>query len=67
MGSLPHHLFWQFIIETAIITLLAVIIAIGLAQLSLPFINQSFQFNMRFNWTQLSIFITSLTVIFVFL
>lgn len=40
MGSLKSQLFWQFITETALITLIAFIFAIGLAYLALPYMNE---------------------------
>jgi len=67
LGSLPRHLFWQFIAETAIITLASVIVAIGLAQVSLPLVNDLFQSKMQFNWHQLIVFIMGIAVVVVFL
>lgn len=67
LGSLPRHLFWQFIAETAIITLASVIVALGLAQLSLPFVNDLFHSKMLFKWPQLSVFIIGIAVVVVFL
>ena len=40
LGSLPNQLFWQFIAETALITLSAGIIAWFVALSALPFLNQ---------------------------
>lgn len=67
LGSMPKQLFWQFITETAIITLFAVIVALGLAAIGLPLINNLFQSKMRFNWELLSLFIIAITFVVVFL
>lgn len=42
LGSSPGHLFWQFIVETAVISLLAAVLAIVLAEMTLPLVNQLF-------------------------
>ncbi|MDB5159014.1 MAG: FtsX-like permease family protein [Mucilaginibacter sp.] len=67
LGSLPHQLFWQFIAETALITLVATIAAVILAEVSLPMINNLFQSKMQFNWALLGPFILVITLIVVFL
>jgi ABC-type antimicrobial peptide transport system permease subunit len=67
LGSLPHQLFWQFIAETALITFVAVILAIGLSYLALPAINQLFQSEMQFNKEQLAVFILIIGIVVVFL
>jgi len=67
LGSLPHQLFWQFIAETALITLVATIAAVILAEVSLPLINNLFQSKMQFNWALLGPFILVITLIVVFL
>ncbi|MES2277635.1 MAG: ABC transporter permease [Bacteroidota bacterium] len=67
LGSLPHQLFWQFIAETAIITIVAVIVACGLSELALPVINNLFTSEMSFDWIKLGAFITITTVVVVFL
>lgn len=67
MGSLPRHLFWQFIAETAIITLSAVVFATILAEITLPLLNNLFHSEMAFNWLNLSLFITVTSVVVVFL
>ncbi|WP_184550761.1 ABC transporter permease [Mucilaginibacter sp. FT3.2] len=66
LGSLPVHLFWQFIAETTLITLVALIVAIGLSYAALPAINHLFQSEMDFNIGELSVFVvlTSIAVIF---
>jgi putative ABC transport system permease protein len=40
LGSLPRQLFGQFIAETALLTLLAVVLACGLSVLILPYLNE---------------------------
>jgi putative ABC transport system permease protein len=69
LGSLPSQLFWQFIAETALITLFAVFVAVGFAYLSLPYINNLFETALSlhvFTNFPLLIFlvVTSLIVIF---
>jgi ABC-type antimicrobial peptide transport system permease subunit len=46
LGSLPKQLFWQFIAETAMITLFAVLLACGIAYLVLPLVNGLFKTEM---------------------
>lgn len=60
LGSLRGQLFWQFIIETAFITILAVIAAIGLSYLALPYVNELFK-------TQMAIHIFSDSLLIIFL
>jgi len=67
LGSLPHHLFWQFIAETAIITIVATAFAVVISIISLPTINNLFQSHIQFDRGQLSIFILAVTVVVVFL
>ncbi|GAC1300544.1 MAG: ABC transporter permease [Mucilaginibacter sp.] len=67
LGSLPHQLFWQFIAETAIITIVATVLAVLISIITLPTINNLFQSQIQFNWQQLSLFILAITVIVVFL
>jgi ABC-type antimicrobial peptide transport system permease subunit len=43
LGSLPKQLFWQFIAETALITLFAIFLAIGFALLIMPYVNTLFK------------------------
>ncbi len=52
LGSMPKQLFWQFIAETALITFFALILAIIIAVLSMPFVNQLFQSNMSLQLLQ---------------
>jgi putative ABC transport system permease protein len=67
LGSLPYQLFWQFIAETAIITLVALVLAIGLSYLALPAINHLFQSQMEFNIPHLSGFIVIISLVVIFL
>ena len=46
LGSLRGQLFWQFIAETALITVIATVVAIGLSYLALPFVNEWFKTQM---------------------
>ncbi|MFT4015709.1 MAG: ABC transporter permease [Agriterribacter sp.] len=68
LGSLKKQVFWQFIVETALITLAAVIIACIMAWLALPFFNQLFRSQMQLHllgWQMISfILITVLLVVF---
>jgi putative ABC transport system permease protein len=69
LGSMRFQLFWQFIAETALITFFAVLVAYGLAQLGLPFLNGLFKTQLNINpftHTTLLIFIiiTAFAVIF---
>lgn len=67
LGSLPHQLFWQFISETALITFVAVIVAIGLSFLALPVINNLFHSQMTFKLSQFIAFIVVISILVVFL
>ncbi|MES2378161.1 MAG: ABC transporter permease [Bacteroidota bacterium] len=67
LGSLPQQLFWQFIAETALITCVAVVLAVGLAEIGLPLINNLFHSKMQFDWSLLSAFIVVITAIVIFL
>jgi len=69
LGSKRKQLFWQFIAETTIITLLATVLAQGIASITLPIINQWLQTEVQlqlFNGWQMPLFIAILisTVIF---
>jgi ABC-type antimicrobial peptide transport system permease subunit len=46
LGSYKHHLFWQFITETFIISLFAVLLGIGLGLLALPSLNNLLDLNL---------------------
>jgi len=70
LGSNRKQLFWQFIAETTLITLLAVILAFALAQLGLPFLNNLFKTYLTispFTNSSLLIFIAVIVCIVVFL
>ncbi|MBS1921288.1 MAG: ABC transporter permease [Bacteroidetes bacterium] len=60
LGSLRGQLFWQFIAETALITIMATVVAIGLSYLALPSVNEWFK-------TQMSIHIFSDILMITFL
>ncbi len=69
LGSMRKQLFWQFIAETTLITLFAVILAFGLAQLSLPFVNSLFKTELAINPIHnslLLLFVTIITVTVIF-
>jgi ABC-type antimicrobial peptide transport system permease subunit len=46
LGSVPRQLFGQFIAETALLTLLAVILACGLSVVISPYVNEFFDLQM---------------------
>ncbi|HEY1018302.1 MAG TPA: ABC transporter permease [Sediminibacterium sp.] len=52
LGSMPKQLFWQFIAETALITFFALLLAIVIAVVSMPFVNQLFKSNMSLQLLQ---------------
>jgi putative ABC transport system permease protein len=69
LGSLRTQLFWQFIIETAIITGIAIAAAIGFSYWLLPVLNAFFKIDMSFNPLtdgQLAFFILFLSVFVTF-
>jgi putative ABC transport system permease protein len=49
MGSLRSHLFWQFMIETALIVIISFALAFGLATLTLPWLNSLLRTRMPVN------------------
>ena len=69
LGSLRAQLFWQFITETGLITLIATIAAYGLSWLALPYVNEWFGIQVSLNiigsW-QLPVFMLLLTVLVTF-
>jgi len=67
LGSLPRQLFWQFIAETTLITLVAVIVAVALSFIALPVINNLFHSQMAFELSQLALFIVLISILVVFL
>jgi len=70
LGSLRPQLFWQFITETTIITVFALIVAYGLALLSLPLLNHLFKSKMElhlFSDWPLPVFLLFLSILVIFL
>ncbi len=70
LGGLRSQLFWQFIAETTLITLFAVVLAFGLAQLGLRFVNSLFETQLTINLFKnlsLLIFIVTVTLVVIFL
>ena len=70
LGSKRKQLFWQFIAETTIITLLATILAQGIASITLPIINQWLQTEVQlqlFSGWQIPLFIGILISMVIFL
>ncbi|MGN6353144.1 MAG: ABC transporter permease, partial [Parafilimonas sp.] len=70
LGSMRKQLFRQFIAETALITLFAVLLAFCLAELSLPFVNSLFKTELTINPVynlSLLLFIAITAVVVVFL
>ncbi|HMG89032.1 MAG TPA: FtsX-like permease family protein, partial [Chryseolinea sp.] len=65
LGSQRSQLFWQFIAETALITMLALILAFSLAQLALPYVNQLFDIQLRIDIFQDVYLITFLPILLV--
>ncbi len=69
MGSLRNQLFWQFITETALITLAAGLLAWGIAILTLPALNQltfaKMSIQLFSTWRSMAIF-TGIIVLVVF-
>ncbi|WKN44375.1 ABC transporter permease [Tunicatimonas pelagia] len=49
LGSKRGQLFWQFITETALITILALVLAYAFAQLALPYLNQLLNIQLQIN------------------
>ncbi|MCG8306373.1 MAG: ABC transporter permease [Cytophagales bacterium] len=49
LGGKRVQLFWQFIAETALISMLALVLAYVLAQLALPYLNQLLDIELRVN------------------
>ncbi|MEI9908193.1 MAG: ABC transporter permease [Bacteroidota bacterium] len=70
LGSLRLQLFWQFITETGLITIIATAIAYGLSWLALPYVNDWFGIHINLNilssW-QLPVFMLLLAVLVTFL
>ncbi|WP_336517738.1 ABC transporter permease [Pollutibacter soli] len=69
LGSMKSQLFWQFITETAIISMIAVFIAYGVAKLGLPPLNTLLESNMSLEFfssykVPLFLLLTTLFIIF---
>ena len=70
LGSLRGQLFWQFITETALITIFALLLAYLLAELTLPFLNALFETQISlqlFSSWQLPLFLLIVSLIVIFL
>ncbi len=52
LGAFRTQLLGQFLGETLVITVLSVILSVGLTELILPFVNDSFRFHIRFELFQ---------------
>ncbi|MEO6549832.1 MAG: ABC transporter permease [Ferruginibacter sp.] len=69
LGSLKGQLFWQFIIETALITIFALFLACCFAEIALPFLNSLFETKISlhlFSTWQLPLFLSTIFLIVVF-
>ncbi len=70
LGGHRLHLFWQFISETAVITIVATLFAIGLSYLLVPYVNSWFHTNMSIHFLsnlRLQLFTVMLVVLVTFL
>lgn len=54
VGAVKRQLVSQFLLESVIITLIALLISIGLTDISMPLFNEFTQKNFQFNWETLS-------------
>ena len=69
LGSLRIQLFWQFITETGLITVIATVIAYGLSWIALPYVNDWFGIQVSLNILtspQLPLFMLLLAVLVTF-
>jgi len=69
LGSLRTQLFWQFIAETTLITCTALLLAYGIAYLTLPFLNQLLRSGMELHLLDspwLATFLVILTIVVIF-
>ncbi|MEI9917630.1 MAG: ABC transporter permease [Bacteroidota bacterium] len=69
LGSQHAQLFWQFITETGLITLLSLVLAVTLAQAVLPYLNQLLSIRLRidvFQDVNLIAFLVSLSIVVTF-
>jgi putative ABC transport system permease protein len=53
VGAVKNQIVTQFLIESFLITILALIVSIGLTDLSMPFFNQLIQKDFEFSWATL--------------
>jgi len=70
LGSLRLQLFWQFIAETGLITIMALALAICMSLIALPYVNQLFNTQMAiniFNDWRLGAFMLGLVIVVTFL
>lgn len=70
LGGQSRQLFWQFIMETALITMLALMLAFAFAALTLPYLNQLIDTQLRINIFEdvyLLIFLPILLLVVIFL
>ncbi len=63
LGGQRRQLFWQFIAETALITILALVIGFAFAQLALPYANQLLDIQLQINIFQDAYLLTFLTIL----
>ncbi|MEO7049623.1 MAG: FtsX-like permease family protein, partial [Ferruginibacter sp.] len=70
LGGRRNELFWQFISETSVITVLSILFAIGLSFLAMPYVNNWFHSHIKlqlFTDGQLLLFIFGLAIVVTFL
>lgn len=70
LGVQRWQLFWQFMVETAAITLLAMVFALILAELSLPYVNRLFDVQVElhlFSDVYMLLFLSSLLLVMIVL
>lgn len=65
MGSSKSDLFWQFILETSLTTLVSTILAFGLSLSILPYLNSFLNTDLQVNWSNMTPLL--LFVVFLFL
>ena len=65
-GASRISLIWQFLVETILICLFSIVLAIGLAWISLPYLNNFLEKEIPFNWLAGKWLLTGLLVLFVF-
>jgi putative ABC transport system permease protein len=67
LGSSQSQLFWQFIVETAVIALIAMLLAMVIVEMALPFVNQLFETQLNFRLLDDFYLSAFLTVLFIFM